>query len=164
MNPTDAKKLQDFLDQLVQAQGVPKDPQAEALIERALARQPHAPYLLVQRALLLEQALANARARIADLESRGGGASAPGMLAAGVAGVAAGGFLFHGIGDLLGGDAADASSRLLATSAAQEWAAEAAEAGEAAGGRLDESPADDSTEDSLRGFFDGDGSDEGVFD
>ena len=72
MNASDTQKLQDFLNQLVQARGVAKDPQADALIQRAVAQQPDAAYLLVQRALLVEQALGNARNRIAELESQGG--------------------------------------------------------------------------------------------
>jgi len=73
MNPSDTHKLQDFLHQLMQARGVAKDPQADALIQQALSQQPDAGYLLVQRALLVEQALGNAKARIAELESQGGG-------------------------------------------------------------------------------------------
>jgi len=72
MNPSDTQTLQDFLNQLVQARGVAKDPEADALIQRAVAQQPDAAYLLVQRALLVEQALGNAQARIAELESQGG--------------------------------------------------------------------------------------------
>jgi len=72
MNPSDTQKLQDFLNQLVQARGVAKDPQADALIARAVAQQPDAAYLLVQRALLVEQALGNAKQRIEALESQGG--------------------------------------------------------------------------------------------
>lgn len=72
MNPSDEKTLQDFLGQLVQARGVAKDPDADALIQRAVAQQPDAAYLLVQRALLVEQALGNAKARIAELENQGG--------------------------------------------------------------------------------------------
>lgn len=72
MNASEEKMLQDFLNQLVQARGITKDPQADALIGRAVAQQPDAAYLLVQRALLVEQALGNAKARIAELESQGG--------------------------------------------------------------------------------------------
>lgn len=72
MNASDTQKLQDFLNQLVQARGVAKDPEADALIARAVAQQPDAAYLLVQRALLVEQALGNAQNRIAELESQGG--------------------------------------------------------------------------------------------
>jgi len=233
MNPSDEKMLQDFLGQLVQVRGVTKDPEAEALIGRAVAQQPDAAYLLVQRALLVEQALGNAKARIAELESqgsKGGGgfldanswgnssqgqpsnpvpgvkqggyqqngptgsapasAAAPaksggflggaggsmlGTVAATAAGVAAGSFLFHGIGNLLGGnDGQGASNHLLADNAADSGAADAAGGGALAdqagigaidepGSGADDSLADNNNEDSLGGFFDGDGSDEGLF-
>ena len=70
MSPSDTQKLHDFLGQLVQARGVQKDPEADSLIQRAVAQQPDAAYLLVQRALLMEQALDAARSRIAMLESQ----------------------------------------------------------------------------------------------
>jgi hypothetical protein len=62
--------LQDFLSQLIQARGIEKDPEAEALIQRAVAQQPDAAYLLVQRSLLLEQALNNAKGQISALETQ----------------------------------------------------------------------------------------------
>jgi hypothetical protein len=82
MSPQDRQLLQDFLNQLTQARGVPKDPEAEAMIARAVAEQPDAPYLLVQRALLLEQALNNAKAEMSALQSqaRGAGQGAPAFL------------------------------------------------------------------------------------
>lgn len=228
MNPSDQKMLQDFLGQLVQARGVTKDPEADALIQRAVAQQPDAAYLLVQRALLVEQALGNAKARIAELESQGGkvsgfldanqwgnsaqgqpsnpvpgigqgayqqngptgsapqaqpaksggflggaGGSMLGTVAATAAGVAAGSFLFHGIGNLLGNDGQDGSNHLLADNAAEGGAAEAAGGGaladQAGIGAIDEPGAGadetlaDNNDDSLGGFFDGDGSDEGLF-
>lgn len=86
MSPQERQVLQDFLDQLVQARDVPKDPEADDLIARAVARQPDAGYLLTQRALLVEQALNAAKRQIADLQNQvaaGRGAGAP----------AAGGFL-----------------------------------------------------------------------
>jgi hypothetical protein len=66
--------LQDFLNQLVQARDLPKDPEAEAMIQKAVAMQPDAAYLLVQRALLQQRALDNAKAEIAKLQGqlRGG--------------------------------------------------------------------------------------------
>jgi hypothetical protein len=70
MSPQDSQMLNDFLSQLIQARGIQKDPEADALIQRAVAQQPDATYLLVQRALLLEQALNNAKDRIAGLESQ----------------------------------------------------------------------------------------------
>lgn len=68
MTPQESQPLQDFLTQLVQVRGVPKDPQADALINSAVAQQPDAAYLLVQRALLLDQALNTAKAQIATLQ------------------------------------------------------------------------------------------------
>ncbi|GAB3425728.1 DUF2076 family protein [Massilia solisilvae] len=80
MSPQDSQLLQDFLYQLVQARGVAKDPEAEALISRAVARQPDAAYLLVQRALLMQQALNNARAEIAALQNQLRAQPAPAFL------------------------------------------------------------------------------------
>lgn len=163
MSPQDSMLLQDFLNQLVQVRGLPKDPEAEAMIARAVAQQPDAAYLLVQRALLQQQALGNAQAEIAALrqqvqgagrapefldpnawghgsgyrpaaaahggmpapqpshsyppahQQRGrgffgaglggmGGMGALGTIASTAAGVAAGAFLFQGLGNLLGGN------------------------------------------------------------
>ena len=70
MSPQDTQMLNDFLSQLIQARGIQKDPEADALIARAVAQQPDASYLLVQRALLVEQALKNAKGQIADLENQ----------------------------------------------------------------------------------------------
>ena len=58
-----------------------RDSEAEALIKEAVARQPAAPYLLVQTVLVQEQALKAAQARISELEAKAGAASgAPGFL------------------------------------------------------------------------------------
>lgn len=70
MSPSDTQKLHDFLGQLIQARGIQKDPEADALIQQAVAQQPDAAYLLVQRALLMEQALDSARSQIVALESQ----------------------------------------------------------------------------------------------
>lgn len=77
MSPQDSMLLQDFLNQLVQVRGVPKDPEAEAMIARAAAQQPDAAYLLVQRALLQQQALNHAQAEIAALQQQLRGAARP---------------------------------------------------------------------------------------
>src|ERR1700722_7387816 len=68
MNQQERAVLRDFLDQLVHVSEVQKIPEADAMIARATAEQPDAAYLLVQRALLVEQALAQAKGRIAELE------------------------------------------------------------------------------------------------
>jgi hypothetical protein len=58
----------------------PRDGEAEALIRDLVARQPSAPYLLVQTVLVQEQALKAAQERIAELEAKAGAAPAPGFL------------------------------------------------------------------------------------
>jgi len=75
MNDQERALLDGFLEQLVRIRGVEKDPEANAMITRAFAHQPDAPYLAVQRALLLEQALNAAKAEIEQLR---GGARASG--------------------------------------------------------------------------------------
>jgi hypothetical protein len=68
MTPQERSVLEGFLAQLAQVRGLNKDPEAERLIARAVEEQPDATYLVVQRALLLGQALEQAKARIAALE------------------------------------------------------------------------------------------------
>ena len=68
MNTEESRLLSAFLSQLTAIRGVGKDPEADALIQRAAADQPDALYLLVQKALLQEQALNGAKSRIAALE------------------------------------------------------------------------------------------------
>jgi hypothetical protein len=70
MTPDERSLLQGFLQDLVQTRGQPKDPEAEALIRQALASNPDAPYLLVQHAILSDQALHAAQDHIAQLESQ----------------------------------------------------------------------------------------------
>lgn len=53
----------------------PRDSEAEAMIKESIARQPAAPYLLVQTVLVQEQALKAAQERIAELEARVGAAT-----------------------------------------------------------------------------------------
>jgi hypothetical protein len=53
----------------------PRDSEAEAMIRESIARQPAAPYLLVQTVLVQEQALKAAQERIAELEARAGAAA-----------------------------------------------------------------------------------------
>jgi len=70
MTPQDTQLLQDFLNQLTRAQVATKDREAQTLIARAFAQQPDAAYLVVQRALLLEQALKQAQAQIAQFQQQ----------------------------------------------------------------------------------------------
>lgn len=85
MNPQETQALQDFLQQLTQVRGITKDAQADAMIARAVAQQPDAAYLLVQRALLMEQALNASKAQVSALQAQlqalqAGGAREPGFL------------------------------------------------------------------------------------
>lgn len=68
MTPQEHQMLDDFLDRLARVGSVAKDPAADALIRERLAGQPDAPYLLVQRALLLQHALDDAQRQIAQLK------------------------------------------------------------------------------------------------
>lgn len=74
MNTLERVQLTSFLQQLTQAALAAKDAEAEKLILEACARQPDAAYLLVQRSMLLDQALRLAQAEIARLQSPYNGA------------------------------------------------------------------------------------------
>lgn len=69
MNAQEHAQLNSFLQQLTQAQASQKDPEAETLIREACNRQPDASYLLVQRALLLDQALQDTKDQIGKLQA-----------------------------------------------------------------------------------------------
>lgn len=80
MTADEANDLSLFLEQLVRVRGVRKEPEADALIQRASEQQPDTGYLLVQRVLLLERALDQAKARLAAAEAElkaGKGSDAP---------------------------------------------------------------------------------------
>jgi uncharacterized protein len=61
--------LERFLQQMTAARAEQKDREAEALIKDAVARQPDAVYLLVQRAIQLEQALQATQLQVQKLQS-----------------------------------------------------------------------------------------------
>ena len=69
MNIQEREQITRFLQQLTQAQAVQKDSDADALIREACLRQPDAAYLLVQRAMLLDQAVLDSRTRITSLQA-----------------------------------------------------------------------------------------------
>jgi uncharacterized protein len=75
MNSQERALLESFLDQLVRVRGIDKDAEADSMIRGAVGQQPDASYLLVQRALLLSQALDQAKTRIAELERTQKGSS-----------------------------------------------------------------------------------------
>ncbi len=83
MNSQERNQLSQFLNQLNEVTLTQKDAEAEALIRDAVAKQPDAAYLLVQRALLQDQALSAAKAQIAELQNQmqaGAGSQRSGFL------------------------------------------------------------------------------------
>lgn len=68
MNTQEREQLTRFLQQLAQAQVGAKDADAEILIRETCSHQADASYLLVQRCLLLDQALQNAQSEISRLQ------------------------------------------------------------------------------------------------
>ena len=70
MTPEEREQLVRFLQLMEEAQPGPKDPEAEALIAKACARQPDAAYLLVQRVLQLEMAQQASQSEISRLRQQ----------------------------------------------------------------------------------------------
>lgn len=68
MTPSEEAHLRQFLARLVEARVDQKDLQAEQMIAQAFRQQPHAAYLLTQRAMALGVALQVAQRRIRELE------------------------------------------------------------------------------------------------
>src|SRR5690348_2907926 len=68
MTPQERDLVTALLSRLEQHGAQPKDADADALIRRAMAQQPDAPYYLVQTVLVQDMALRNAESRIAELE------------------------------------------------------------------------------------------------
>lgn len=68
MNSDERQVLERFLSKLTDIKGVEKNPDADRMIQQAVAHQPDAAYLLIQRNLLLERALETAKARIDELQ------------------------------------------------------------------------------------------------
>lgn len=68
MNSQERDQLNQLLKQLAEVKLTTKDAEAEVMILEAAARQPDATYLLIQRVLLLEQAVIGAKNRIDELQ------------------------------------------------------------------------------------------------
>ena len=68
MNTDEQRLLTGFLDQLKGIRGIQKDHDADLLISKVALEQPDALYLLVQKALIQDQALSGARQQILALE------------------------------------------------------------------------------------------------
>lgn len=65
MTPDERSILQSFLADLSRTPNVTKDPEADAMIREAVRSNPDAVYLLVQHAILADQALHAAQAQLA---------------------------------------------------------------------------------------------------
>jgi hypothetical protein len=77
MTPDERTLLTGFLNDLANARAGTKDPEAEGWIKQVLSSNPDAAYLLVQHAILSDQALHTAQDQIAQLQAQGqGGAPA----------------------------------------------------------------------------------------
>lgn len=70
MTPDERTLLTQFLTDLAGARGVAKDAEADGLIRQSLATNPDAGYVLVQHAIVADQSLHVAQARIAELEAQ----------------------------------------------------------------------------------------------
>src|SRR5271157_2108331 len=70
MTPDERPLLQRFLQDLVQTRGVTKDAEADSMIGDALRASPDAAYVLVQHAILSDQALHAAQDQIATLQEQ----------------------------------------------------------------------------------------------
>ena len=70
MTPEESQLINGLHDRLDQAAVQNRDPEAENLILKRFAANPHAPYLLTQSVLVLQQAVTGAQSRIADLEKQ----------------------------------------------------------------------------------------------
>ncbi len=70
MNTQERDQLNQLLKPLAEFKLSSKDNEAESLIREAVARQPDAAYLLVQRVMLLEQALNTAKTQIGELQKQ----------------------------------------------------------------------------------------------
>ncbi len=70
MTPEERSLLSTFLQDLSQARGGLKDAEASDLIDRTIRANPDAAYVLVQHAIIADQALHAAQARVNDLETQ----------------------------------------------------------------------------------------------
>ena len=72
MTPQEQDLVNELFDRLAKLEGNPREPDADRLIADGLRRAPHAVYALVQTALVQDEALKRANARIEELQTAGG--------------------------------------------------------------------------------------------
>ena len=75
MTPQEQELVNELFDRLAKLESNPRDPDAGRLIEDGLTRAPHAVYALVQTALVQDEALKRANARIEELQAQTAGES-----------------------------------------------------------------------------------------
>ena len=68
MTPQERELVTELFDRLATLEGAPRDADAERAVAEGLTRAPHAVYALVQTALVQDEALKRANARIQELE------------------------------------------------------------------------------------------------
>ena len=73
MTPQEQELVNELFDRLAKVENNPRDPNAERLITDGLRRAPHATYALVQTALVQDEALKRANARIEELQAQTAG-------------------------------------------------------------------------------------------
>jgi uncharacterized protein len=73
MTPQEQALIDELFDRLASLENNPRDPEAEHVILDGLRRAPHAVYALVQTALVQDEALKRANARIEELQAQFGG-------------------------------------------------------------------------------------------
>ena len=72
MTPQEQQLVDELFDRLAQVENNPRDPDAERVIANGVRRAPHAMYALVQTALVMDEALKRANARIEELQAQVG--------------------------------------------------------------------------------------------
>jgi uncharacterized protein len=72
MTPQEQQLVDELFDRLAQVENNPRDPDAERVIANGVRRAPHATYALVQTALVMDEALKRANARIEELQAQVG--------------------------------------------------------------------------------------------
>src|SRR6516165_4379324 len=72
MTPQEQALVDELFDRLASLENTPRDPEAERLVADGLRRAPHAVYALVQTALVQDEALKRANARIEELQAQFG--------------------------------------------------------------------------------------------
>ena len=72
MNPQEQQLVDELFDRLARVENNPRDSDAERAIADGVRRAPHATYALVQTALVMDEALKRANARIEELQAQVG--------------------------------------------------------------------------------------------